>query len=262
MSQRPSHADGSPSMPAVPEPSYAERARTLVAKGGISTLSTMSEKHPGFPFGSVMPFGLTDAGEPVFLISSMAMHTKNLRADPKCTLLVMDKSTPENPLGAGRLSIMGEALPVSDDAKPAIRELYLDQNPNAKNWVDYGDFGFFKMTVIDSYFVGGFGVMGWVDGSDYLNAEADPLLGVSDGIIQHMNDDHAEALVELANHHTEFSVQTAHMTSIDRLGFHVRLQTAEGAKGIRIAFPKECITNDSVRTTFIAMLKEIRSTPT
>ena len=259
MSQRPSHADGAPSMPQVPEPTYAERARTLVEKGGISTLSTMSEKHPGFPFGSVMPFGLTDSGEPIFLISAMAMHTKNLRADPKSTLLVMDKTTPENPLGAGRLSIMGQSLPIDEGEKASIRELYLKQNPNAKNWVDYGDFAFFKMNVIDAYFVGGFGVMGWVAGSDYLAASPDPLVEFADGIIQHMNDDHASAIVELANHHSNLTVTSGHMTAIDRLGFHLRLETTEGAKGIRIAFPSECTSSDAVRTTIVGMLKELRT---
>src|SRR5262249_16612816 len=64
--------------PAVPEPSHAERARTMMQSGGLGTLSTHSRKHPGFPFGSVMPFGADQKGRPVFLISSMAIHTQNL----------------------------------------------------------------------------------------------------------------------------------------------------------------------------------------
>src|ERR1035438_2814436 len=68
--------------PTVPEPSYAERARTLMYLGRIGSLSTLSRKQPGFPFGSVMPYGLDDRGRPIFLISTMAMHTQNLQADP------------------------------------------------------------------------------------------------------------------------------------------------------------------------------------
>ena len=67
--------------PAVPEPSFAERARTLVYLARIGSLSTLSLKQPGFPFGSVMPYGLDGHGRPVFLISTMAMHTHKLQSD-------------------------------------------------------------------------------------------------------------------------------------------------------------------------------------
>ena len=66
-----------------PEPSLAERARTLASQGRIGSLSTHSRKFPGFPFGSMMPYADDEAGRPVFFISSMAMHTQNLRPDPR-----------------------------------------------------------------------------------------------------------------------------------------------------------------------------------
>src|SRR6266545_3685536 len=84
------HAGGGPAtdQPSVPEPSYAERARTLVYLGTIGSLSTLSRKRPGFPFGSVMPYAPDEQGRPIFLISTMAMHTQNLTADPRASLLV------------------------------------------------------------------------------------------------------------------------------------------------------------------------------
>ena len=77
------HAGPGPTnaQPPVPEPTFAERARTLVYLGRVGSLSTLSRKQPGFPFGSVMPYGLDDHGRPIFLISTMAMHTQNLQAD-------------------------------------------------------------------------------------------------------------------------------------------------------------------------------------
>ena len=78
--------------PTVPEPSFAERARTLVYMARIGSLSTLSRKQPGFPFGSVMPHGLDDQGRPIFLISTMAMHTQNLQADPRASLLVTQET--------------------------------------------------------------------------------------------------------------------------------------------------------------------------
>src|SRR5271167_3196736 len=74
--------------PAVAEPTFAERSRTLVYMGRVASLSTLSRKQQGFPFGSVMPYGLDDQANPVFLISTMAMHTQNVQADPRSSLLV------------------------------------------------------------------------------------------------------------------------------------------------------------------------------
>jgi putative heme iron utilization protein len=73
---------GASDQPPVPEPSFAERARTLVYISRIGSLSTLSRRQPGFPFGSVMPYGLDEHGRPIFLISAMAMHTQNLQAEP------------------------------------------------------------------------------------------------------------------------------------------------------------------------------------
>src|SRR5438034_8892560 len=88
--------------PAAPlEPTYAERARTLIHLGRVGSLSTLSRKHPGWPFGSVMPYALDVTGRPIFLISSMAMHTQNLLNDPKASLLVTE-SEAHDPLGASR----------------------------------------------------------------------------------------------------------------------------------------------------------------
>src|SRR5438477_7599321 len=106
------HASGavSPDIPAL-EPTYAERARTLIHLGRVGSLSTMSRKHPGWPFGSVMPYALDVTGRPIFLISSMAMHTQNLLDNPKASLLVTQSDAPD-PLGASRLTLMGEVMKI------------------------------------------------------------------------------------------------------------------------------------------------------
>src|ERR1700751_3363337 len=90
--------------PAIAEPTFAERARTLVHLGRVGSLSTLSRKQPGFPFGSVMPYGLDDQGRPIFLISTMAMHTQNLKDDPKASLLVTQEGAASDPLGASRVT--------------------------------------------------------------------------------------------------------------------------------------------------------------
>src|SRR6202047_2751744 len=97
---------------AAAEPTFAERARTLLYLGRIGSLSTLSRKQQGFPFGSVMPYGLDDRGRPIFLISTMAMHTQNLQADPRASLLVTHPDATGDPLGASRVTLVGEVLPL------------------------------------------------------------------------------------------------------------------------------------------------------
>src|SRR5438874_8609081 len=108
------HAGTGPArdQPAVPEPAFAERARTLMYLGRMGSLSTLSRKQLGFPFGSVMPYGLDDHGRPIFLISTMAMHTQNLQADPRSSLPVTQEDTEAEPLGASRATRVGNVLPV------------------------------------------------------------------------------------------------------------------------------------------------------
>src|SRR5277367_2909528 len=146
----------------VPEPSFAERARTLLHLNRVGSLSTLSRKRPGFPFGSVMPYVLDDAGRPVFLISTMAMHTQNLQQDPRASLLVIQADTGGDVLGAARVTVVGNVSVIGEPEVAEARRLYLELHPNSKYWVDFDDFSFFKMDVVDVYYVGGFGVMGWI----------------------------------------------------------------------------------------------------
>src|SRR3974377_1937367 len=96
------HAGSGPAASGPPEPTLAERARTLAWLGRIGSLSTHSRKFPGFPFGSMMPYAADDRGRPVFFISSMAMHTQNLREDSRASLLITQPDAAGGPPGAGR----------------------------------------------------------------------------------------------------------------------------------------------------------------
>ncbi len=244
--------------PAVAEPTFAERVRTLLYLGRIGTLSTLSRKQHGFPFGSVMPYGLDENGHPVFLISSMAMHTQNLQADSRSSLLVTQPDASGDPLGASRVTLLGNVLPIPDPEVSEARKLYLERYANSKNWVDFEDFSFYRMDVMDVYYVGGFGVMGWVSASDYYTGLQDPLADVAADIIQHMNTDHGEALRLLASTFAGIESQEAAMTSIDRLGFQVRLKTLDGPRGARIGFSREVRSPAEARSVLIDMVAQAR----
>jgi len=253
------HAGPGPvsNQPAVAETTYADRARTLMHLNRIGALSTHSRKQQGFPFGSVMPYGLDERGRPIFLISTMAMHTQNLHADPRASLLVM-QSDGGDPLGASRVTLVGNVVCIPDHEVAAARKLYLERYANSKNWVDYEDFAFYRMDVADVYFVGGFGVMGWVSASDYSGGLPDLLAESAPHILQHMNADHGEALTLLALAFAGIEAQEAAMTSVDRLGFHMRLKTSEGPCGARIAFPREVSSPEDARSVLIEMVEQAR----
>ena len=256
------HAGPGPAsnQPAIPEPTYAERARTLTYLGRVASLSTLSRKQPGFPFGSVMPHALDARANPIFLISTMAMHTQNIQADPRASLLITDPTSTGDPLGSSRVTLLGNVVLVPKPEVAAARELYLARYANSKYWVDFEDFAFYRMEVVDVYYVGGFGVMGWVSAAEYYSAEPDPLAESAAGIIQHMNADHADALVLLARVFAATESQAAEMTAVDRLGFHVRMHTNEGTRGARIAFSREARTPREARTVLVDMVAKARQT--
>lgn len=240
-----------------PEPTYAERARTLLAREILGMLSTNSVKHPGWPFGSVMPYALTGDGAPLFLISGMAIHTQNALADPRASLLVMQSGSESDPLGLARATLMGTVTRI-DDVPAELRQAYLDRHPNARHWIDYSDFGFFRLDVTQIYFVGGFGAMGWVPVEEYAAAEADPLAAAAAGIIEHMNRDHADALREITRHFGNLDAEEVKMVACDRLGFVVRARTSEGMKGLRVAFAEEVRSSEDARRVLVGMVRVAR----
>lgn len=241
-----------------PEPGYAERARTLAFRMRTGTLSTLSRKRQGWPYGSLMPYALDGRGNPVFLISSMAVHTQNLQADPRASLLIFDNGEHEDILGTARLTLMGEVRNVSPDNSSEIRESYLKRYRNARYWVDFGDFAFYRMEIADVYFIGGFGVMGWVPAKEYASAQPDPLADDAPAVVSHMNQDHRAALLALARASGAQDAETAAMTSVDRLGFEVRLQAGQRQYGRRIAFPREVKNSADARAVLIEMIRKAR----
>jgi putative heme iron utilization protein len=250
------HAGSGPAPPEVPEPSLAERARTLASLGRIGSLSTHSRKLPGFPFGSMMPFAVDELGRPTFFISSMAMHTQNLQQDARASLLITQPDVSGDPLGAARVTLLGA---VTEAAAAEVRDLYLSRYENAKYWQDYTDFAYYRLEVSGVYFIGGFGVMGWISAEDYGSALPDPLAEVAPGIIRHMNTDHADALVLIARQFAGEAADEAAMTAVDRLGFHLRLKSGDRIHSRRVAFLREVRNSDAARGVFVEMVRQARS---
>jgi putative heme iron utilization protein len=136
-----------------------------------------------------------------------------------------------------------------------VRDLYLSSHESARYWQDFADFSYFRLEVEGVYFIGGFGVMGWVTASEYTTAAPDPLAAVAPAIIQHMNADHGDALCRIARQDADEEPDEATITAIDRLGFHLRLKTGDRVHGRRIAFPREVRDTNAARAVFIEMVR-------
>jgi putative heme iron utilization protein len=254
--------DDEPTTTPAPEPSHAERVRTLLAGAGRGALSTIAVDPAGYPFGSIVSFGLDERGRPSFFVSTMAEHTRNLDADPRASLLVSE-AVPEgaDPLAAGRVTLIGSVGEVTDaDERAAAREGYLAANPGAF-YVDYGDFRCLRLEIDAIRYVGGFGRMSWVEPDPYAAAAPDPLREAAAGIIGHMNADHADSLVDLSHHFAgRTDVTAATMTAVDRYGFDV-LADVTGARrqaAFRVGFRTEQTAADGVRKELVGMLHEAR----
>jgi putative heme iron utilization protein len=246
-------------LPPAPEPTHAERCRTLVAGQRRGALSTIAADPAGYPYGSVVTYALDDHGDPLFFVSTMAEHTQNALVDPRASLLVTEP-VPDgaDPLAFGRVSLLGDLAQVTD--RDTVRDRYLAANPTSAYYIDFGDFTFFRLAVRSIRYVGGYGRMSWVDAADYAVAEADPLAGeAAAGIIAHMNADHAEAQVLFCRHLLGLDdVTSATMSSVDRYGFDMVAEGASGRVAVRLGFPTPCDDGLAVRQAMVALVAEAR----
>lgn len=236
---------------------HAEQARTLAEKMSTATLCTISEKSGGYPYGSFVTYAMYD-GCPIFLISVLAEHTKNLEAESRASLMVSEAGE-GNPLALGRVTLLGECekLPKDDDSR--LREAFLERHPNASFYVDFEDFSFYRLRVSEARYIGGFGRMSWVDGSDWEAAEPDPLFESAEDIISHMNEDHEDAMVIICKEMSKAKdTASATMTGIDRYGFEMSAMTAEGPRPIRIGFENEATDSEEARKEIVSLVRRAR----
>ena len=241
----------------IPTPTHAERARTLVSQVTTGTLCTLAAEPAGFPYGSFVTVAF-EQGNPVFLFSALAEHTRNLQQDSRGSLLVAETGA-EDPLANGRVTLLGPCRKVSSQGS-SVRSAFLETHPNAKYYADFKDFAFWCLQVESIRYIGGYGRMSWVDAPDWHAAEADPLASAATGVVAHMNQDHAEAMVLFCRAFSKATEVTgATMTGVDRYGFEMAAITAEGARPIRLAFADMVTTADDVRAALIAMLQEARA---
>lgn len=232
--------------------SEGAEARRFLRGRRHGVLSTLSRRHDGYPFGSVVPFVLDHEARPAIFISRLAEHTRNIEADSRVSLLVNDAG--DDVQAGARLTLLGDAARAGGDIE-ALRVRYLNYHPAAGQLMALGDFAFYVVTPRALRFIGGFGHIHWVTAASYLPA-VNHLSQQEPDIVAHMNTEHAHNLREYCHHYHGRTVHEARMAGIDCDGFDVR---ADGEL-LRFEFERPITDASSAREALVAMAGKARAT--
>jgi heme iron utilization protein len=241
-------------------PSHAEQCRTIASAARSASLSTITRDPAGFPFGSLVTIAVDNRGRPLLLLSQLAEHTQNLNHDANASILIADKVPPESsPLRHGRVTLLGPCRSVPDPERDEANTIFLAAHPDAAQYASFKDFSYYRLEPIALRYVGGFGRMSWVSVDEYVAAEPDPLAPHVNGILEHMNTDHADAVLTYARAFAGIMDSgSARMTGVDRYGFDLTIDTPGGGTNARIAFDTPVRTTEEVRIALVKLVKAAR----
>lgn len=225
-------------------------ARRFVRAHPHGVLATLSKRLDGHPFGSITPFVTDHAGAPVILISTLAEHTKNIEADSRVSLIVHPCA--DDMQAAGRVTVIGQAIRLPE--KSALGPRYLRYVPNAEQYFGMHDFLFYRIEPTAIRFIGGFGKISWVEPASY-SAPPNQLADIENGILQHMNTDHADTLRDYCRHFRGQEAGKAEMIGVDCDGFDVR---ADGQK-LRFEFAEPVLDAEGARAALVKLAQEARA---
>ena len=230
----------------------AAAARRLLKSVPMASLATLTAE--GRPYASLVACAVGHDGTPVLLLSELSDHTRNLRADPRASLLLDNTAGLANRMAGERLTLMGHVAPV-DDA--TLRRRYLARHPGAARYEGFADFAYWAMTVERCHLVGGFADAHWLDAAEvllslpdgYALAEAEP------DILEHMNADHRDAIDVYANHLARRGGQGWRLTGIDRDGIDLR----RAGETARVSFPRPVDDAAAAKEALIALVTRARA---
>ncbi|MEV6097051.1 DUF2470 domain-containing protein [Nocardia sp. NPDC051981] len=237
-------------------PSAADEARTVAAATNTATLATLSAD--GGPWASFVTYGLL-AGQPVLCVSRMAEHGRNLAADPRASLSIVTPELPADPLAGTRLTLAGVAERPRGEEAVAAREAHLAAVPAAKTYIDFSDFTVWVLRVQRARWVGGYGRMDSATADEYAAAQADPIIPGAARAIAHLNDDHADSLLDMAHARGGYPDATAAVCErADRFGLDLRVTTPRGIAVTRIGYLAPIDSIADLRTATVDLARVSR----
>jgi putative heme iron utilization protein len=241
----------SASRPEVPfsAPDAARKVLRLAATGSLATLN-----EDGSPFASLVTVATSAAGEPVLLLSRLAVHTGNLLRDGRASLLLVGPGGEAgDPLAGARLTVSGAV--VRDD-EPTLRRRFLARHEEATGYADFPDFAVYRLAVASGHLVAGFGRIHRLPAADLLTdcSDCGGLLEAEEGAIAHMNADHADAIGLYATKLLGMPDGAWRATGCDPDGMDLRA----GPLRTRLDFPAKMRSAGEVRETLVELAAKAR----
>lgn len=226
----------------------ATLSRQLLRRRPTASLATVMN---GGPYASLVLVAVDHDATPILLISQLAEHTRNLAADPRVALLFEATEGLEEPLTGPRVTVVGRA---EATAEPRHRQRFLARHPGAAAYAGFKDFAFYRIAVERAHLVAGFGRIHWIDGQALLGRIEPELAAREAGIVEHMNADHADAVVLYATVLLGQPDGPWRMTGCDSEGADLRC----GARVARLDFGQAVTDADGARAELVRLVRKSR----
>lgn len=235
------------------EAEKAVPARLILRSAKTGALGTI-DQNTGHPYVSYATIATDIYGAPVFLTSDLALHTQNIRKDPRISLMVYEAGYTGDPLALGRTSLVGSA---NFDVSELERQRYLNRNPEARGYAEFPDFHFFSMEIEMIHFVGGFGRIYQIDPQAFLiSGDTSDHLGEAEAdIIEHMNSDHSDTVQLFATKLLSAEPDNWQISGCDKEGCDL----VAGGKTLRLAFSSPLESAKNTRHAFVELAERARA---
>jgi putative heme iron utilization protein len=230
-------------------------ARSLLRRsrqGALATLMTGS----GDPYCSLVNVASHPDGSPILLISRLALHTRNILADNRVSLM-LDERAEGDPLEGSRIMLAGRADEASGDDATILRRRYLNAHPSAEVFADFKDFSFFRIRPSGAHLVAGFGRIVDLSPAQFLSdiSDCSALLEAEQGAVEHMNADHREATNLYATKLLGAEVADWRCTGCDPDGIDLQA----GTTALRLDFPERVTGPGELRKMLVRLAEQARA---
>lgn len=230
-------------------------AKSLLRKrrqGALATLMAGS----GDPYCSLVNLATHPDGSPILLISRLALHTRNILADVRVSLM-MDERAAGDPLEGARIMLSGRAELADNDNRELLRRRYLNVHPSAEAYADFGDFAFVRIRPTGTHLVAGFGRILDLKPEQFLTdvSDAAALIDAEQGAIEHMNEDHREAMNLYATRLLGADAADWRCTGCDPEGMDMQAQHVT----LRLDFPVRVTGPGDLRKMLVQLANEARA---
>jgi putative heme iron utilization protein len=233
----------------------AKLAKSLLRKSRQGALATLMAGS-GDPYCSLVNVAAHADGSPILLISRLAVHTKNILGDNRVSLM-LDERAAGDPLEGARIMLAGRAEEAGGDDAAVLRRRYLNAHPSAEAFADFKDFSFFRIAPSGLHLVAGFGRIIDLKPAQFLTdiSDAAALLEAEQGAVEHMNEDHREAMNLYATKLLGAEAADWRCTGCDPDGMDMQA----GSQTLRLDFPERVTSGTELRKMLVRLAGEARS---